>query len=157
MTPDVRSIRVNATGKGFSLLELAYRYNISTPDKSAFTLKPKVKQLNDGHLSLAIATSYRPSGGKGLHKQSNMVILEISLPSGFVLNTELLNGLKKVIPTIKLIETKNDDTVAAIYFDYLTSDLVTLEIDGFREYIVAEQKPTPIIIYDYYNSGKNMF
>lgn len=155
LTPDVKSIRVNAAGKGVSLLELAYRYNISTPEtQSAFTLKPKVKQLDDDHMNLMIATSYRPPGGKGLHKQSNMVILEIALPSGYALNTELLNGLKKVIPSIKLIETKNGDTVAVIYFDYLTSDAVTLEIDGFREYIVDEQKPTPIIIYDYYDSGK---
>lgn len=146
---------MTAAGKGFSLLGLAYRYNISAPDTQlAFTLKPKVK-LNDDHLNLVIATSYRPPGGKGV-KRSNMVVMEVALPSGYALHTELLNGLKKVIPTIKLIETKNDDTVAVIYFDYLTSNSVTLDIDGFREYIVEEQKPAPIIIYDYYDSGKKM-
>ncbi|XP_055314135.1 CD109 antigen-like [Sitodiplosis mosellana] len=153
LTPDVKSVRVNATGKGFSLLELAYRYNINAPDaQSAFSLKSNAK-LVDGYMTLVITSSYQPPEGKDSHKQSNMVILEIALPSGFVLNTDVLNRLKATVPTIKLIETKNSDTVAIIYFDYLTSDDITLKVVGFREYIVDEQKPTPIIIYDYYDNA----
>lgn len=86
-----------------------------------------------------------------------MVVLEIELPSGFVVNTELLNALKTTLPSIKRIETKNHDSVAVIYFDYLTLEPVNLNIDGFREHIVEERKPASIFIYDYYDNGKKSF
>lgn len=144
---------VNASGKGFALLEVGYRYNTNEPEpQAAFSLKPAAKLLNPDHLSLEINTAYLPPKGKDSVKQSNMVVLEVSLPSGFVLNFEILNGLKSTFSDIKRIETKNSDTVAIIYFDHLTSDAVTLQIDGFREHIVDEQKPASILIYDYYDN-----
>lgn len=136
-------------------MEVGYRYNINAPEKeAAFALKPNLKLLNEDHFNLEIIASYVPPKGKDSIKQSNMVVLETALPSGFVLNTELLDGLKKSLPVVKRIETKNGDTVAVIYLDHLTSDPVSLAIDGFREHIVAEQKPAPIVIYDYYDNGK---
>lgn len=157
LSPDVSSVRVSANGKGFSLLEVGYRYNISAPEsEAAFKLMPIVTLLNEDHMSLDIKTSYEPPKGKDSSKQSNMVVLEVALPSGFVLNTELLNGLKKNLPLIKRIETKHGDTVAVLYFDHLTAESVALKIDGFREHIVEEQKPASIVIYDYYDNG-NLF
>lgn len=146
---------VKASGKGFALLEVGYRYNINEPEpEAAFALKPAAKLLNPDHLSLEINTAYLPPKGKDSVKQSNMVVLEVSLPSGFVVNSEILNGLKSKFSDIKRIETKNSDTVAIIYFDHLTSAAVTLQIDGFQEHIVDEQKPASVLIYDYYDNCK---
>lgn len=105
-------------------------------------------------MRLEITTAYQPPKGKDLIKQSNMVVLETTLPSGFVINTDLLNDLKSTQSLVKLIETKSGDTGVIIYFDYLTSDPITLKIDGFREHLVEEQKPASILIYDYYDNGK---
>lgn len=80
--------------------------------------------------------------------------MEVSLPSGCVLNTEHLDSLKNTIPIIKRTETKHDDTMAIIYFEYLNSKPVNLKIYGYHRHIVSDQKPTPIIIYDYYDNGK---
>lgn len=149
-------MRISASGKGFSLLEVGYRYNINAPEKeAAFSLKPNLKLLNEDHFNLEITTSYQPPEGKDSAKQSNMVVLETTLPSGFVVNTELLDGLKKTLPLIKRIETKNSDTIAVLYFDHLTTEPLKLSIDGFREHIVDEQKPASIVIYDYYDNGKD--
>lgn len=146
----MKSIHVDATGKGFALLDLAYRFNINAPDaKPAFSLKSKA-QLVDDHIKLAITLSYLSPK----HKRSNMCILQVDLPSGFVVQTEHLTKLKAKESTIKLTETKDGDTVAIVYFDYLTSEAITLEIVALREFIVDDRKPTPIVVYDYYDSGK---
>lgn len=83
-----------------------------------------------------------------------MVLLEVSLPSGFVLNTDYFDSLKEKIPIIKRTETKNNDTVGIVFFEYLTSKPVCLNLVGLRRHIVTARKPSPIIIYDYYDSGK---
>lgn len=134
---------------------MGYRYHINASEpEAAFSLKPSVKIVDADHVRLEITTSYQPPKGKDLIKQSNMVVLESALPSGYVLNTELLNGLKDTQALVKRIETKSGDTVAIIYLDHLTSDPISFEIDGFREHLVEEQKPASILVYDYYDNGK---
>lgn len=84
-----------------------------------------------------------------------MAVLEVSLPSGFVVDAPALESLKSSIETIKKVETKNDETLAVIYFDHLSKDPISLKINGFRSHLVSEQKPVPIIVYDYYDNGKS--
>lgn len=56
----VRSIDVKATGKGFALLQLSYKYNLDTVDATpAFTLKSNLlKSSNEGYMSLEVRTRY---------------------------------------------------------------------------------------------------
>lgn len=156
LASDVKSVRVNASGKGFVLFEVGYRYYINAPDAlAAITLKPNVKFLSENHISLEIQASYQSPKGKDSAENSNMVVLETELPSGFIVNAEMLNLLKSTLPSIKRIETKNADNVAVLYFDYLSSESVTFEIDGFREHIVKDQKLASVVAYDYYDNGKD--
>lgn len=137
-------------------MELSSRYHIDAPEaKAAFSLEPSVKLINAEHMSIEIITAYQSPKANEVVHQSNMVVMEIALPSGFVINSELLNSLKSTQTLIKRIETKSGDTVAIIYFDHLTSNPITLKIDGFREHMVEEQKPASILIYDYYDNGKH--
>lgn len=154
--PDAKSVRVNAVGVGFALIEVGYRYNINTTEAMpSFSLFGSTKLLSQDHLGIELTTSYQPKDGAS--GESNMVVLETALPSGFVVKLELLNKLKLVVPLIKRVETKNSDTVAVIYFDHLTSSPVTLQVDCFREHLVSEQKPSSIVIYDYYDNGEKYF
>lgn len=91
---------------------------------------------------------------KSTSDRSSMAVLELSLPSGFVVDAASLESLKSTIDTIKKVETKNDETLAVIYFDHLTKDPISLKINGFRNHLVSEQKPVPIVVYDYYDNGK---
>lgn len=83
-----------------------------------------------------------------------MTVLEVSLPSGFVVDASVLESLKSTVETIKKVETKNDETLAVIYFDHLSRVPVSLQINGFRNHLVSEQKPVPIVVYDYYDNGE---
>lgn len=144
------------------MLEVSYRYNVNEIEpKSAFSLKPTASLLTKDHLSLDVLTSFQlPPKSKEINsvavKQSNMTVLEIALPSGFVFNEEVLERLKTTIKTIKRIETKNGDTLAVIYFDYITIDPLHVIVDGFREHEVGEQKPAAVKIYDYYDDCKHL-
>lgn len=89
-----------------------------------------------------------------LETQSNMVVLEVSLPSGFTAETDLLYTLTK-IKNVKKVETKNGETVIVLYFDNLVANEPICPIfDAFRAHTVTEQKPVPIVVYDYYDSCK---
>lgn len=67
-----------------------------------------------------------------------MVVLEVSLSSGFT-----------VFKLKMKVETKEGDTVAIIYFVHFT-----LYVNAYKQFDVAEQKPSLVIIYGYYISGE---
>lgn len=83
-----------------------------------------------------------------------MVILEVSMPSGFLIDKDRLSEIL-MKPHVKLAETKNGETVVDIYIDQmLPKEDICLEIKGYRSHKVAENKPVPVRIYDYYDSCK---
>lgn len=85
-------------------------------------------------------------------KESNMAVLEVSLPSGFSVDSDIVFELSRE-PNIKKVETKNGDSVIVLYFYKLVqNEPVCPVINTFRVFKVAEQKPIPIIVYDYYDS-----
>ena len=83
-----------------------------------------------------------------------MVIVEVSMPSGFLVETERLNDLLKK-PHVKLVETKAGGTMADIYFDQMMpNEDMCLEVQGYRSHKVFENKAVPVRIFDYYDSCK---
>lgn len=83
---------------------------------------------------------------------SNMVIVEVSMPSGFLIEKDRLDDLLKK-PHVKLVEMKRGETVADIYLDQMMSnEEICLEVQGYRSHKVADNKPVPVRIYDYYDS-----
>lgn len=83
-----------------------------------------------------------------------MVIIEVAMPSGFLIEKDHLVELLKT-PHVKLAETKNGDTVVDLYIDRMTKDEeLCIEVQGYRSHKVAENKPVPVRIYDYYDSCK---
>lgn len=56
---DARSVHVSASGHGFALFQLSYRYNLNESDLySAFTLTPKVLGINAGHLDVEVCSRF---------------------------------------------------------------------------------------------------
>ncbi|XP_037050047.1 CD109 antigen-like [Bradysia coprophila] len=148
----VRSINVKATGSGSALCQLSYKYNLNeTSEWPRFVLDPQVnKTSNSDHLHLTVCTSFVPSGGV---TQSNMAVMEVSLPSGVVADLEKIPLLQSS-SGVKKVETRNGDTIVVVYIDKLRSEALCFVIDGYRTSKVANQKPSPIIIYDYYDTSK---
>jgi hypothetical protein len=57
--------------------------------------------------------------------------------------------------SLQKVETKEGDTVVVVYFDELEKKEVCPVFKAYRTHKVANQKPAPVIIYDYYDSCKN--
>jgi CD109 antigen len=54
-------------------------------------------------------------GSQGVN-ESNMAVMEVTLPSGFTVDSDALPSLR-MSQNVKRVETKNGDTVVMLYFD----------------------------------------
>jgi CD109 antigen len=87
-----RNFQITASGNGFSVLQISYRYNVPIKMASRFSLKPKVKEAsNKEFLHLSICTKFIADS---LNKESNMAVMEVTLPSGFTFDSDHLPTLK---------------------------------------------------------------
>lgn len=80
--------------------------------------------------------------------------MEVAMPSGFLVDKDRLTELLRK-PHIKLTELKSGETIVDVYIDQmLPNEDLCLEVQGYRSHKVAENKPVPVRIYDYYDSCK---
>ncbi|XP_017758263.1 PREDICTED: CD109 antigen-like isoform X2 [Eufriesea mexicana] len=147
-----RLVNITATGNGFALIQVSFQYNLNvTGAWPLFTLDPQVdKNSNANHLQLSICSGFVPTKEAN---ESNMVVMEVNLPSGFTVDKESLPSLE-VSQNVKRVETKNEDTVVILYFDEMNRQEYCPTVSAFRTHKVAKQKPVPVTIYDYYDSSR---
>jgi CD109 antigen len=103
--PSARNFQVTATGHGFSILQLSYRYNVNgTGEWPRFTIDPKVHEnSNKEFLHLVVCTSFVPDDSAD---KSNMAVMEVSLPSGFTYDSDSLSELKAT-EKVKVSQSKS--------------------------------------------------
>ena len=82
-----RTFEVTATGNGFAILQISYKYNLDKSDKHPrFNLKPTIDSTsNKEFLNLKVCTSFVPDSQDD---KSNMAIMEVTLPSGFTFDND---------------------------------------------------------------------
>lgn len=81
--------------------------------------------------------------------------MEVTLPTGYAIDSQTIIDLKSNDENVKKVELKNGETVVVIYFDNLVMNQTACSlIDAFRVQKVLNQRPVPIVVYDYYESGK---
>ncbi|KAG7209379.1 hypothetical protein KM043_015478 [Ampulex compressa] len=148
----IRVVNVTATGNGFGIAQVSYRYNLNvTGAWPHFTLDPQVdKNSNTNHLQLSICSGFVPTKDAN---ESNMAVMEVSLPSGFTVDKDSLASLQ-VSQNVKRVETKDGDTMVILYFDKMIRQEYCPTVSAFRTHKVAKQKPVPVSIYDYYDSSR---
>ncbi|XP_055540110.1 thioester-containing protein 1 allele R1-like isoform X6 [Wyeomyia smithii] len=149
---NVRQIGIKATGRGFAIVSLSYKYNMNvTGEWPRFVLDPQVnKNSNPDYLHLSVCTSFVPTTGQN---SSNMAVMEVGFPSGFTADTDTLPSLENM-DYIKKVELKDGDTIVVLYFDSLDRKELCPTISAFRTHKVAKQKPAPVVIYDYYDNSR---
>lgn len=108
------------------------------------------RNSNADYLHLTVCTNFVPSVGETV---SNMAVMEVAFPSGVVADQERIPSLESS-KGVKKVETKNGDTTVVVYIDQLGAEELCFAIDGYRTNKVANQKPSPVIIYDYYDTCK---
>lgn len=145
----VRQVDINATGSGFAIVQVSYRYNVNvTGAWPLFTLDPQVdKNSDNNHLQLSICSGF--VGGN----ESNMAVMEVALPSGFTVDLDSLPSLQ-ISQNVKRVETKEGDTVVVLYFDKMTRKEYCPTVSAFRTHKVAKQKPVHVTMYDYYDQTR---
>ncbi|XP_011255612.1 CD109 antigen isoform X2 [Camponotus floridanus] len=147
-----RFVNITASGKGFVLVQVSYQYNLNvTGAWPLFTLDPQVdKNSNPNHLQLSICSGFVPTKEAN---ESNMAVMEVSLPSGFTVDRDSLPSLE-ISSHVKRVETRNGDTMVVLYFDKMIKEEYCPTVSAFRTHKVAKQKPVPVSIYDYYDSSR---
>jgi CD109 antigen len=133
-------------------VQVSYQYNLNvTGAWPLFTLDPQVdKNSNVNHLQLSICSGFVPTKEAN---ESNMAVMEVSLPSGFTVDRDSLPSLE-LSSHVKRVETKNGDTMVVLYFDKMIKEEYCPTVSAFRTHKVAKQKPVPVSIYDYYDSSR---
>lgn len=152
LPPAARDFDVTATGKGFSILQLSYKYNVKDSGEwPRFVLEPEVSSdSNKDFLQLTVCTSFVPDDTA---EKSNMAVMEVTFPSGFTFDTDSTPELKHT-EKVKKIETKDAETIVVLYFDDIGSKKVCPVFRAFKTHSVAILKPAPVVIYDYYDNCK---
>ncbi|XP_026469847.1 LOW QUALITY PROTEIN: CD109 antigen-like [Ctenocephalides felis] len=155
LPPNIRQVNISATGRGFAIVQLSYRYNVNvTGAWPLFNLDPQVdKNSNQNHLQLSICSSFAGTR-ENQTAESNMAVMEVTLPSGFTVDQDSLPSLE-VSQNVKRVETKDADTVVVMYFDSMSRNKEYCPtVSAYRTHKVAKQKPVPVILYDYYDSSR---
>ncbi|XP_057327735.1 CD109 antigen-like isoform X1 [Microplitis mediator] len=147
-----RVVNITATGQGFAIIQVSTHYNLNvTGAWPLFTLDPQVDRIsNENHLQLSICSGFVPTKESN---ESNMAVMEVSLPSGFTVDMDSLPSLQ-VSQNVKRVETKNGNTMVVLYFDKMIKKEYCPTISAYRTHKVAKQKPVPVSIYDYYDSSR---
>lgn len=97
---NVRDFEISASGKGFSVLQISYKFNITENGNSPrFILEPKLKEKsNKNSLHLTVSTNYLADVSS---QKSNMAVMEVSFPSGYIFDSDHL-AILKAVPKVKV-------------------------------------------------------
>ncbi|NWI96008.1 A2ML1 protein, partial [Pitta sordida] len=140
---------VQAQGSCCVFTRMVLRYNTPSPqDSTSFTLHVKTDPVNcteDNTRSVNVYVDVRYNGKKST---SNMVILEVSLPTGFVLASESKMSVRSVELRQRTEKTQGG---VAIYLDKLSHTSGTYVLHLEQEIEVTNLKPGHVRVYDYYH------
>lgn len=143
---------IRAEGRSCVMAQISMHYNIPPPaDSPAFNISafPRPRcNLGRPELSLRIVVGYQ-----GRRTETNMVIINIKLLSGYVVDKSSIENLKTTGKGVKRVDV--EEGYVNIYIDGLKKNtemtyLVTLEED----LPVRNLKPAVIKVYDYYQTSE---
>ncbi|XP_052103753.1 CD109 antigen-like [Mytilus californianus] len=144
----VRSVSVNANGRGLCLMEVAVYFNVNNDLREpAFALTTSVLNDSTKGFRLRVCFSWLRGG------QSTMGILEISLPSGMEADLDSIDTTntggqyKKVEKAFRQIN---------LYFDAILSKEMCIEVDINRVALVARHKPVWVKLREYYEPSNEV-
>lgn len=149
---ETREVKIRATGNGLSVIEVGYQYNLNvTAAWPSFVVNPQVTKVSDSyHMQVTVCTHFIQ---KTNVTSSYMSVIEVYLPSGFTVNQDALPALRK-FKGVQKVETDRKDTKVILYFNSIEKQEVCPTIEAFRTHRVANQRPAPIVVYDYYDQTR---
>eukprot|EP00094_Tigriopus_californicus_P007480 TCALIF_07202-PA protein Name:"Similar to CUBN Cubilin (Canis familiaris)" AED:0.20 eAED:0.21 QI:0/0.76/0.57/0.97/0.85/0.88/35/0/3998 len=147
-----REIQLRITGIGMAVVQVGFQYNLNvTAAWPSFVVNPQVfKPSTANHMQLTVCANYIEGGDS---RSSNMAVMEVSLPSGFTANMDALPALRR-FKGVKRVDTERSETKVVLYFEQLTRSEVCPTISAYRTHRVANQKPSSVLVYDYYDQSR---
>ncbi|KFW65654.1 Alpha-2-macroglobulin-like 1, partial [Pygoscelis adeliae] len=143
---------VQAHGSCCVFTRMVLRYNTPSPQVSAsFALQVKTEPVNcteDDTRSVTVYVNVRYTGKRST---SNMVIVEVSLLSGFVLAPGSGMSVRSLEQDGGVARTEKTQGGVAIYLDKLSHKSETYVLHLEREIGVTNLKPGHVRVYDYYH------
>ncbi|NWX05020.1 A2ML1 protein, partial [Caloenas nicobarica] len=137
---------VQAHGSCCVFTRMVLRYNMPSPQVStSFALQVKTEPVNCTEDDTHSVTVYVHVRYTGKRSTSGMVIVEVSLLSGFV----LAPGSQMSVRSLE--RTESTQGGVAIYLDKLSHKSETYVLHLEREIGVTNLKPGHVRVYDYYN------
>ncbi|KFQ32829.1 Alpha-2-macroglobulin-like 1, partial [Mesitornis unicolor] len=143
---------VQAHGSCCVFTRMVLRYNTPSPQvSSSFTLQVKTEPVNcteDDTHSVTVYVNVRYTGKRST---SNMVIVEVSLLSGFVLAPGSGMSVRSCSQDDGVVRTEKTQGGVAIYLDKLSHKSETYVLRLEQQIGVTNLKPGHVRVYDYYH------
>lgn len=138
--PKGHTVNVQVSGKGCALTQFISRYNVKTSSNKSFDLKVS-PTFNNG---VRVCAAYT-----GSKRKTNMVVIEVELPSGYKPKEGVLDELKKDM--VKLVEYNEKSNSVAMYFNEMPKTEICTDFQLEEVLQVSSRQPSIAKIYDYYN------
>uniref|UniRef100_A0A182LRP3 Alpha-macroglobulin receptor-binding domain-containing protein n=1 Tax=Anopheles culicifacies TaxID=139723 RepID=A0A182LRP3_9DIPT len=120
--------------------------------KSQFTLDLKKQNTtSDYELRLRVCASFIPYQ---VERRSNMALIEVNLPSGFVADRNPISAQSTLYP-IQNIEIRYGGTSVLVYYDHMDENQTCFTVTAFQRRKVVLKRPAYVVVYDTINSNWN--
>ncbi|XP_035217287.1 CD109 antigen-like isoform X3 [Stegodyphus dumicola] len=151
------AIIVKAQGSGLALIQLSVQYNVdrkhlmTPPPIPAFNLeiKPYFSGRNRSHITIKSCQSWTLQSES---KVSGMAVLEVGIPTGYIIEQHELHGYVRSHIVRNLREARFEEGKVTFYFEYLDIAPICVTFTVQRWYPVANlTQYLPAKVYDYYS------
>lgn len=110
--------------------------------------------MTDNHLTMILELNIRYTPLKDVQNlKTNMIIADIELPTGFIINNENIEELRENEDIERLDNDKPNKII--LYFSHMKANeekLINLLVDKKDE--IRNYQPSMILVYDYYHSER---
>nr|Q9GYW4.1 RecName: Full=Thioester-containing protein 1 allele S1; Short=TEP1s; AltName: Full=TEP1-F; AltName: Full=Thioester-containing protein I; Contains: RecName: Full=Thioester-containing protein 1 N-terminal; Short=TEP1-N; Contains: RecName: Full=Thioester-containing protein 1 C-terminal; Short=TEP1-C; Flags: Precursor [Anopheles gambiae]AAG00600.1 thioester-containing protein I [Anopheles gambiae] len=150
---DTKKLEINVGGIGFGLLEVIYQFDLNLVNfEHRFKLDlEKQNTGSDYELRLRVCANYIP---ELTDSQSNMALIEVTLPSGYVVDRNPISEQTTVNP-IQNMEIRYGGTSVVLYYYKMGTERNCFTVTAYRRFKVALKRPAYVVVYDYYNTNLN--
>ncbi|KAJ6219290.1 hypothetical protein RDWZM_005102 [Blomia tropicalis] len=150
------AITVKAQGSGVAIVQLNVEYSV---DWKMFQIQPPIRSFdldviatytgrNSSHINFKSCQRWVNTAES---MSSGMSVLEVTIPTGYVIQQQELDTLIRSSVITNLKEARFTDRKVNFYFDYLDTSYTCVSFTVQRWYPVANlTRYIPIRVYDYY-------
>ncbi|XP_043644908.1 CD109 antigen-like [Drosophila teissieri] len=140
-------LEVQARGTGAALIQISYAYDFKEKEVNpSFSIQTTVKPSLSSKMELVVCVEFVEKSTN----DSDMVVLEVSLPSGYSWDKSSFKNIRDV-EGVGSVDTKNEDSVVIVYFESLAkNENKCIPVEAYRTLEVTNLKPSSVVIYDNY-------